>query len=144
MIDLRPDIHPDQIVERLAKTNRKESFSSRLRKAAGIQPNAVALVNEVATASGKGLPKDNYTAIAKLVTALPLRVTGMAGLERAISTAGGVEFAGLTPDFMLNARPGVFVAGEMLDWEAPTGGYLLQASFASGIAAAEGVKRFLG
>lgn len=143
-LDLRPDIHPDQIVERLAKTNRKESFSSRLRKAAGIQPNAVALVNEVATASGKGLPKDNYTAIAKFVTALPLRVTGMAGLERAISTAGGVDFTGLTPDFMLSARPGVFVAGEMLDWEAPTGGYLLQASFATGIAAVEGVKRFLG
>jgi uncharacterized flavoprotein (TIGR03862 family) len=143
-LDLRPDIHPDQIVERLAKTNRKESFSSRLRKAAGLQPNAVALVNEVAAAGGKGLPKENYTAIAKLVTALPLRVTGMAGLDRAISTAGGVDFAGLTPDFMLNAHPGVFVAGEMLDWEAPTGGYLLQASFASGVAAAEGVKRFLG
>ena len=73
---------------------------------------------------------------ARLIKAVPLTVTGLAGLDRAISTAGGVRFAGLTPDLMLSARPGVFVAGEMLDWEAPTGGYLLQASFATGFAAA--------
>lgn len=143
VVDLRPDFRAEWIAERLARTNRKESFASRLRKAAGIQPNAVALVHEIAMKSAKGLPKDDYTAIARLVTALPLSITGMAGLERAISTAGGVDFAGLTPDFMLKSRPGVFVAGEMLDWEAPTGGYLLQACFATGIAAAEGVERYL-
>ena len=143
VVDLRPDFRADWIAERLAKTNRKESFASRLRKAAGIQPNAVALVHEVAMKNPGGLPKDDYTAIARLVTALPLRITGLAGLERAISTAGGVDFTGLTPDFMLKSRPGVFVAGEMLDWEAPTGGYLLQACFATGIVAAEGVERYL-
>lgn len=142
-LNLRPDIHPDQIAERLGKTNRKESFASRLRKAAGIQPNAVALVYEVTMRHGKGPPKEDYAATARLLSALRLRITGIAGLDRAISTAGGVEFAGLTPDLMLKNRPGVFVAGEMLDWEAPTGGYLLQACFATGVAAAEGVKRYL-
>ncbi|KAF0226624.1 MAG: hypothetical protein FD175_2991 [Beijerinckiaceae bacterium] len=142
-LNLRPDTHPDEIVQRLGKTNRKESFSSRLRKAAGIQPNAVALVHEVTMRNGKGPPKDDYAAMARLVTGIRLRVTGIAGLDRAISTAGGVAFEGLSEDFMLKSRPGVFVAGEMLDWEAPTGGYLLQACFSTGMAAAEGVKRYL-
>ena len=64
---------------------------------------------------------------------------GVSGIERAISTAGGVAFAALDGHFMLRRKPGVFVAGEMLDWEAPTGGYLLQACFATGVAAGEGV-----
>ena len=72
-----------------------------------------------------------------------LKLTGMQGLERAISSAGGVRFEALDPRLMLSARPGVFVAGEMLDWEAPTGGYLLQASMASGVVAARGVLDWL-
>ena len=67
----------------------------------------------------------------------PVDVTGHAGLERAISSAGGVRFAALDDNLMLNATPGVFVAGEMIDWEAPTGGYLLQACFSTGAAAAK-------
>ena len=141
-LDLRPDFRTEWIAERLARTKAKESFASRLRKAAGLQPNAVALVHEVAVARG-GLPKNDLFAVAELVKALPLRVTGIAGLERAISTAGGIRFEALDEHFMLKARPSVFIAGEMLDWEAPTGGYLLQACFATGIAAAEGVKLFL-
>ena len=67
-----------------------------------------------------------------------MRVTGVAGLERAISSAGGVRWDALDERFMLRARPGVFVAGEMIDWEAPTGGYLLQACFSTGAAAGRG------
>ena len=73
-----------------------------------------------------------------------LKLTGAQGLERAISSAGGVRLDQVTDDLMLKAQPGVFVAGEMLDWEAPTGVYLLQASFASGVVAADGALRWLG
>jgi predicted flavoprotein YhiN len=83
-------------------------------------------------------------ALARLIKAVPLRLTGTKSLERAISSAGGVPFAELDEHLMLRRLPGVFVAGEMLDWEAPTGGYLLQASFATGIAAAKGVLIRLG
>jgi predicted flavoprotein YhiN len=72
-----------------------------------------------------------------------LRLTGMAPIARAISSAGGVTFDAVDDHFMLTARPGVFVAGEMLDWEAPTGGYLLQACFATGAAAARGALAWL-
>jgi predicted flavoprotein YhiN len=74
------------------------------------------------------------------IKAVRLTVHGSAGMERAISTAGGVRFDGLTPGLMIARKPGVFVAGEMLDWEAPTGGYLLQARL-QGVAAANGVRR---
>ena len=74
---------------------------------------------------------------------MPVRLTGMAPIARAISTAGGVAFGEIDARFMLRKRPGVFVAGEMLDWEAPTGGYLLQAAFASGAAAGQGALDWL-
>jgi len=143
LLDLRPDFRPEFIAARFAATNRKESFSSRLRKAAGLQPPAVALVTEAMMLADKPVPKDDPAALAALVKALPLRVTGTAGLDRAISTAGGIRFEALDENFMLKALPGVFAAGEMLDWEAPTGGYLLQASFATGVAAAKGMIHFL-
>ena len=75
---------------------------------------------------------------------MPIRLSGTEGLDRAISTAGGVAWSGIDDKLMLKALPGVFVAGEMIDWEAPTGGYLLQASFATGIAAAKGILARLG
>ena len=143
LLDLPPDFRPEFIAARFAATNRKESFSSRLRKAAGLQPPAVALVTEAMMLADKPVPKDDPAALAALVKALPLRVTGTAGLDRAISTAGGIRFEALDENFMLKALPGVFAAGEMLDWEAPTGGYLLQASFATGVAAAKGMIQFL-
>jgi predicted flavoprotein YhiN len=77
------------------------------------------------------------------VKALPITAAGLAPIERAISTAGGVTFDDLDDAFMLRARPGTFIAGEMLDWEAPTGGYLLQACFATGRAAANGALAYL-
>ena len=83
----------------------------------------------------RGLPPPD---IARLVKAVPVRLTGVAGIARAISTAGGVSFEEVDGNFMLRKLPGVFVAGEMLDWDAPTGGYLLQAAFATGVPAAAG------
>lgn len=142
VLDLRPDFREEFIAQRLREGRRKDSLSSKLRRAAGLQPNAVTLLFEAALAAGR-IPRDDFPALAKLVRALSLRVTGLAGMDRAISTAGGVKFAALDGHFMLKSRPGVFVAGEMLDWDAPTGGYLLQASFATARAAAEGLRRFL-
>ena len=82
-------------------------------------------------------------ALAALIKAVPVRLTGTAPIARAISTAGGVALDEVDDAFMLRRLPGVFVAGEMLDWEAPTGGYLLQASFATGAAAGRGALQWL-
>ena len=89
-------------------------------------------------------PAMDAAGLAELINAVPVRLVGTAPLERAISTAGGISFDEIDDGFMLRRRPGVFVAGEMLDWEAPTGGYLLQASFATGAAAARGALAWLG
>lgn len=138
-IDLRPDLSEPDLATRLAKRRPGETLSNHLRKAAGLSPVAAAVLRE--TASGP-LPAEP-DALAQLIKAAPLRLTGMASLARAISTAGGVRAEEVDQDFMLKRLPGVFVAGEMLDWEAPTGGYLLQACFATGVAAAEGIGRRL-
>ena len=89
-------------------------------------------------AAGRDLPGSNEELVA-LIKGCPLKIEGVEGLARAISTAGGISFSALTPGYELRALPGVFTAGEMLDWEAPTGGYLLQACFATGAAAASGI-----
>ncbi len=133
-IDLRPDLTTEALAEALARPRLRQSASTFLRKAAGLAPAAIGLLHE---AAGRDLPSD-ATELARLVKAVPVRVAGTGGLDRAISSAGGVRFDALDERLMLRARPGVFVAGEMLDWDAPTGGYLLQASFATGVAAAEG------
>jgi len=108
------------------------------QKAAKLSAAAIDLMREAAARDGirlGGLPPSD---IARLVKAVPVRLTGVAAIARAISTAGGVSFEEVDGNFMLRKLPGVFVAGEMLDWDAPTGGYLLQAAFATGVAAAEG------
>lgn len=140
-IDLRPDFRAEWIAKRLQEGRSKDSWSARLRKAAGLQPAALALLLEAGRR--QGLAHGDAEGWAALVRATPVPVDGLAGLDRAISTAGGVAFDAVTAGWMLQARPGIFVAGEMLDWDAPTGGYLLQACFASGKAAAEGVLRYL-
>jgi uncharacterized flavoprotein (TIGR03862 family) len=136
-IDLRPDLTEPELVNRLAKRRAGETLSNHLRKAAGLSPVAAAVLRE---ATSGPLPAEP-DALAGLIKAAPLRLTGMASLARAISTAGGIRAEEIDHDFMLKRLPGIFVAGEMLDWEAPTGGYLLQACFATGIAAAEGIGR---
>ncbi|MDG2523115.1 TIGR03862 family flavoprotein [Caulobacter segnis] len=138
-IDLRPDLSAGQIENKLARGRKGESVANLLRKALNLSPAAIGLLRE---ACGVNLPA-TPTALAALVKAAPVKLTGCAPMDRAISTAGGVSLDSVNADLMLKARPGVFLAGEMLDWEAPTGGYLLQASFATGRAAALGVLAYL-
>jgi uncharacterized flavoprotein (TIGR03862 family) len=134
-IDLRPDVTRADLATRLAAPRGKQSLSTFLRKAANLSPVAIGLLQEAAVASSRRLATMDAGVLADLVKAVPVRLTGAAPIARAISTAGGVAFDALDEKFMLLRRPGVFVAGEMLDWEAPTGGYLLQACFATGAAA---------
>jgi len=137
-IDLRPDVARADLEARLAAPRAKQSLSTFLRKAANLSPVAIGLLQEAAMASSQRLAAMLPATLADLVKAVPVRLTGMSPIARAISTAGGVAFAEIDEHFMLRRRPGVFVAGEMLDWEAPTGGYLLQACFATGAAAGKG------
>ena len=142
-IDLRPDLAAAALAERLAAPRGKQSLSSVLRKALKLPPIAAALLHEATTAEGRPLSSLNTEELAALIKAVPVRLTGVQPIATAISTAGGIRFDALDARFMLKAVPGVFTAGEMLDWEAPTGGYLLQACFATGVAAAEGALAFL-
>jgi uncharacterized flavoprotein (TIGR03862 family) len=139
-VSLRPELPTAELQRRLKSPRGKQSLATFLRKAAGLSPVAIGLLHEVHP--GK-LATLDVAALADLIQALPLRLTGTAPIDRAISTAGGVSFAEIDDRFMLRGRPGVFVAGEMLDWEAPTGGYLLQACLATGVSAARGVLQWL-
>lgn len=136
MLDLKPDLSREDLQARLKKPRGRDTLSNHLRKAAGLSPVAIGLVNEM-------LHRKRGTDPSSLIKAMPLTLTGTTGIERAISTAGGIALDEVTPDFMLKKMPGVFVAGEMLDWEAPTGGYLLQATFSTAVAAANGILAFL-
>ena len=133
-IDLRPDISAEALAARLASARKGDTQSNILRKAGRLSPAAVAVLREGVANRLPGEP----AALAGLIKAVPLVVTGLGAIETAISTAGGISWQEINADFMLTKLPGVFCAGEMLDWEAPTGGYLLQACFASGRAAAHG------
>ncbi|WP_152535475.1 TIGR03862 family flavoprotein [Bradyrhizobium sp. Ai1a-2] len=142
-IALRPDLGIDDLVTKLSTPKGKQSFSNFLRKALNLAPIGIGLLQEVAKTSGTSLPSQSPADLARLINAVPLRLSGTAPLSRAISTAGGIAFDELDDNFMLRRLPGVFAAGEMLDWEAPTGGYLLQASFATGAAAGNGALKWL-
>lgn len=137
-LDLKPGLSADELASRLGKSRKGESLSNLLRKAAKLDPAAIALLRE------NGQPPRDPAALANAIKSVPLTVRAVAGLERAISSAGGITAASMDETLMLTARPGTFAAGEMLDWEAPTGGYLLQAGFATGAAAANGAIRWLG
>ncbi|WP_354034095.1 TIGR03862 family flavoprotein [Bradyrhizobium sp. S3.2.6] len=143
MIALRPDLDAAALTTRLSGTRGKQSLANFLRKAAQLSPVGIGLMQEAAIASGRSLAAFAPAELAHLVNAIPVQLTGVAAIDRAISSAGGIAFDQLDEHFMLSKLPGVFAAGEMLDWEAPTGGYLLQASFATGAAAGRGVLRWL-
>ncbi len=138
MIDLHPDQTVEQLTERLAKRRPKDSVTTWLRRSLGLHLVAVNLIRE---AVGARLPGDPGR-MAELVKRVPLSIVGSMPIDRAISTAGGVALDELDGDLMLRRRPGTFVAGEMIDWEAPTGGYLLQASFSTGVVAARGASKW--
>ncbi len=136
-LDLRPYQSLDALTRRLSKPRGKDSLSNWLRKTVHLDPAAVALLREA------GPIPTEPARLAARIKDVPLTLTGVQGLSRAISSAGGVTLDAVDERLMLKSRPGVFLAGEMLDWEAPTGGYLLQASFASGVVAANGVTDWL-
>jgi hypothetical protein len=142
-VALRPDLTFVELTARLSAPRGKQSFSNYLRKAAHLSPAGIGLLQEAAIASGVSLSAISPATLADLINAVPIKLDGVAPITRAISTAGGISFDELDADFMIRRLPGVFAAGEMLDWEAPTGGYLLQASFASGAAAGHGVLKWI-
>ena len=135
-LDLRPGMAVKMLRSKLAARGSK-SLGAFLR-GAGFSPLAIALLHET-TPDASTIPDP-----AARLKSLPLTLTGTAGIARAISTAGGIPRDALDAHYMLKARPGLFAAGEMLDWEAPTGGYLLQACFSTAHAAAQGMLAYLG
>jgi uncharacterized flavoprotein (TIGR03862 family) len=142
-IDLRPDLAAEALTAKLSTPRGKQSLSTFLRKAASLAPVAIGLLHEAQAGSAvrlSALPPDG---LADLIKAVPVRLAGIADIARAISTAGGIAFDAIDAHYMLRRKPGTFVAGEMLDWEAPTGGYLLQACFATGVAAGQGALAYL-
>lgn len=139
-IDLRPDFSEQDLTRVLSTPRRRDSYSNFLRKVSGLSPVAVNLLYE----ADSKISNQPASHVARLIKSYPLRLTAPAGMERAISTAGGVTFDSLDGHLMLRQKPGVFIAGEMMDWEAPTGGYLLQASFSTARHAALGIVQWLG
>ncbi len=125
--DLIPDRSMADVAARLARRRGKASLSNHLRKTLKLDPSKIALLQEVA----RPLPGDP-TALAKLIKAVPIRHQGPRPIDEAISTAGGLPFNALDAGLMIKALPGIFACGEMLDWDAPTGGYLLTTCLATG------------
>lgn len=136
-VDLRPQQSVEAVAAKLSRARKGASLSTRLTKTLGLSAQAASLVREAGMQ-----PRDDLE-LARRIKTIPLHVERMRGLERAISSAGGVRREALGETLMLRDRPGVFAAGEMLDWDAPTGGYLLQATFATGRAAANGLLDWL-
>ena len=138
-LNLKPDLPTATLLQKLRQPRGKASFPEFLKKTLHLGPPVPTLLREVAPGAAALHPE----ALAALLTAVPLPVTGLRPLDEAISTAGGIAFAAVNEHLMLRQRPGTFVAGEMLDWEAPTGGYLLQGCFSTGAWVAHGVMRRL-
>jgi len=139
-LDLLPDRTPERVLADVRHPRGARSLSSHLKSRLGLDGIKAGLLYELLDKDAMAQPE----VLAAAIKALPITVTATRPLDEAISTAGGVPFEALDAHLMLAALPGVFCAGEMLDWEAPTGGYLLTACMASGVAAAQGVAAFLG
>lgn len=136
-IDLRNGLTQDELATRLSTGRGSQSFPTYLRKAAGLQALTAGLLREQQTTAE--LNALSAPALATLIKNFPLRLTAPFGLERSISSAGGIRFEELDAHFQLKKLPGVYAIGEMLDWEAPTGGYLLQACFSMAVAVATAI-----
>jgi len=139
-LDLKPDRTLEWLKEKLSRPRGKRSLAGYLEKTLGIKGVKAGLLREFVS-------KEDFTngeRLAELIKALPVPLVAPRPLDEAISSAGGVTFESLDEHLMLKTLPGIFCAGEMLDWEAPTGGYLLTACFSSGYAAGQGVLHWLG
>jgi uncharacterized flavoprotein (TIGR03862 family) len=139
MLDLQPDRSVEQVAALLGRLSTSDSLSNRLRKALSLGPPVATLLRELAPPAAVV----SASALATAIKGLPVPVRALQGLERAISSAGGVCLDQLDDRLMLRRLPGLFCCGEMLDWEAPTGGYLLQGCFATGVAAGQGALDWL-
>ena len=138
-LDLAPSHTVERLTHELARPRGSRSIASHIQSRTGLKGVKTGLLREM-------LPPEAFSDAARLaaaIKALPLRLERPRPVEEAISTAGGVAFEALDERLMIRAVPGVFVAGEMLDWEAPTGGYLLTACFATGRAAGAGAIAWL-
>jgi uncharacterized flavoprotein (TIGR03862 family) len=138
-LDLKPQMAVDALASRLAERRKGRSLSAWLTAELRLSPVAYSLLREVAD-----VVPDEPKALARLIKAVPLKVERTRPIDEAISSAGGIGFDAVNDGLMLRALPGIFVAGEMLDWEAPTGGYLLQGCMSAAIVAADGVLERLG
>lgn len=138
-LDLAPDRSYEWLVERLSRSRGSRTMASHLEKATGIKSVKAGLLREFVS-------KEDFSdagELASCIKSLPVPLIAPRPLDEAISTAGGVTFESLDEQLMIRSVPGVFCAGEMLDWEAPTGGYLLTACFSSGYTAGQGVLKWL-
>jgi uncharacterized flavoprotein (TIGR03862 family) len=138
-LDLRKDISADDLTRRLQAGRGSQSLSTFLKKAAGLSPLAIGLIQEASRAHA--MPIETAAQLSHIIKHLPLRLTAPFPIDRAISSAGGIMWDEIDEHYGLKKIPRVFIAGEMLDWEAPTGGYLLQGCFSTAVAAARGVIR---
>jgi hypothetical protein len=138
-LDLAPDKTLERVIAEVAHPRGARSLSSHLQSRSGIKGAKMALLREILSPD----QLNDAIALANAIKSLPLTLAAARPLDEAISSAGGVRFEALDKNLMLRALPGVFCAGEMLDWEAPTGGYLLTACFASGRAAGQGALNYL-
>jgi uncharacterized flavoprotein (TIGR03862 family) len=126
-LDLLPDMSVPEVTGKLSKPRGKASLANHLRKTLKLGPAQIALIQEMA----RPLP-DGLRATARIIKALPINNASLRPMDEAISTAGGIRFDALDAGLMIKALPGVYAVGEMLDWEAPTGGYLITACLATG------------
>lgn len=138
-LDLKPSMRAEDIVQKLQKKKDKQSLSSSLQKLLSLPPIAINLLRE----ARKDLQSLSDQDLAALIKSVPITLTDTFDIDRAISSAGGIVWDELSEDLALKKIPSVFVAGEMIDWEAPTGGYLLQACFATARRAANGILKHL-
>ncbi|RZA07471.1 MAG: aminoacetone oxidase family FAD-binding enzyme, partial [Moraxellaceae bacterium] len=138
-VDLLPDLSKEKVIAQLSKPRGKNSVSNFLRKQFSLPPVKLALLRELTPAT----IWHNHNELAQALKRIVIPLTGFRPIDEAISSTGGVEFSSFSENLMLKKLPGIFCAGEMLDWEAPTGGYLLTACFATGRAAGLGVISYL-
>ncbi|MBV7482115.1 TIGR03862 family flavoprotein [Bordetella sp. BOR01] len=138
-VDLLPDLSAERVLAQVSHPRGARSMASHLQSRLGLKGVKAALLRECADP----LAWQDMALLARCIKALPLRLLRPRPIDEAISSAGGVRLEAADEALMLKAAPGIFCAGEMLDWEAPTGGYLLTACMASGVTAAEGVRTFL-
>ncbi|MEI6147091.1 MAG: TIGR03862 family flavoprotein [Methylococcales bacterium] len=139
-LDLMPNISKDTVISKLERDRGKQSISNHMRKQLGINGVKAGLLREVINSSCFS----NTSQLSALIKSLPIKLIATRPIAEAISTAGGVSFTELDQNLMLISKPGVFCTGEMLDWEAPTGGYLLTACLSLGQAAGIGLIKSLG